>query len=429
MIHRVACAALSAICAPVSFAQLCFTPSAPPLAGAPVPIEAIDVNGDGARDLVVGQNTAGTFSVLLNDGHGSFSRFGTYPVGPAVFGLAAGDVNGDGLPDVVAGALGTLQQPGTALSLRLNQGGGVFGRETPLPTTNGPVTVRIDDLDGDGDNDIIALGFWVDKLSIFPNLGNGTFGRRMDIDTGQRPQGLAIADVSGDGRRDIVVTNIDADTMFVYIALPGGGFAPPASYGTGPNPYGATVADFDHDGNRDIAVNAYNGGGTGSVRVYRNNGNGTFTVQTDLSTPAGPLGIASADFDHDGDIDLAVSTSTGQSVAVLLNDGTAAFSPAPSLAAGTPLYYLAVADLNGDALPDIAAAGWGAGAGSTVPVFLNCLSTCDADLNGDGVVNAADLGILLGAWGSSDPSADLTNDGAVDAADLGVLLGAWGDCP
>jgi Subtilase family len=47
-----------------------------------------------------------------------------------------------------------------------------------------------------------------------------------------------------------------------------------------------------------------------------------------------------------------------------------------------------------------------------------------ADLNGDGVVDGADLGLLLGAWGT--PGADLNNDGTTDGADLGLLLGAWG---
>jgi hypothetical protein len=46
------------------------------------------------------------------------------------------------------------------------------------------------------------------------------------------------------------------------------------------------------------------------------------------------------------------------------------------------------------------------------------------DLNGDGIVDGADLGILLGAWGTSGPG-DLNGDGVVDGADLGILLGAW----
>jgi hypothetical protein len=60
----------------------------------------------------------------------------------------------------------------------------------------------------------------------------------------------------------------------------------------------------------------------------------------------------------------------------------------------------------------------------------SCLGQCDADLDGDGVVGAADLAILLGAWGPCNggcPS-DLDSDGDVDASDLALLLGAWGPC-
>ena len=49
-----------------------------------------------------------------------------------------------------------------------------------------------------------------------------------------------------------------------------------------------------------------------------------------------------------------------------------------------------------------------------------------ADLNGDGQVDGADLGLLLGAWCTTD--ADLNGDGTTDGADLGLLLGAWGAC-
>jgi len=48
-----------------------------------------------------------------------------------------------------------------------------------------------------------------------------------------------------------------------------------------------------------------------------------------------------------------------------------------------------------------------------------------ADLNADGAVDGADLGALLGLWGTNDPRADFNADGVVDGADLGVLLGAW----
>jgi len=55
---------------------------------------------------------------------------------------------------------------------------------------------------------------------------------------------------------------------------------------------------------------------------------------------------------------------------------------------------------------------------------------CPADLNGDGLVDGADLGILLSAWGACDEClADLNGDGVVDGADLGILLTFWGACP
>ena len=54
---------------------------------------------------------------------------------------------------------------------------------------------------------------------------------------------------------------------------------------------------------------------------------------------------------------------------------------------------------------------------------------CPADLNGDGIVGGADLGLLLAAWGTADPAADLNGSGNVDGGDLGLLLSAWGPCP
>ena len=55
-----------------------------------------------------------------------------------------------------------------------------------------------------------------------------------------------------------------------------------------------------------------------------------------------------------------------------------------------------------------------------------------ADLNGDGVVNGADLGSMLGSWGpcvGTPCPADLNSDGVINGADLGGMLGSWGTCP
>lgn len=80
-------------------------------------------------------------------------------------------------------------------------------------------------------------------------------------------------------------------------------------------------------------------------------------------------------------------------------------------------------------------AGWsGPGAvGEYLISFSPCAqfvpeSDCPADLDGNGVVDGADLGLLLGDWDRVSMLADLNDDGSVDGADLGVLLGAWGPC-
>lgn len=75
-----------------------------------------------------------------------------------------------------------------------------------------------------------------------------------------------------------------------------------------------------------------------------------------------------------------------------------------------------------------------AGFGSFVGVLTATTElACEADLNSDGEVDGADLGLLTGARGRcpSPPShcpADLNGDGMVDGADFGILLGQWGDC-
>ena len=74
----------------------------------------------------------------------------------------------------------------------------------------------------------------------------------------------------------------------------------------------------------------------------------------------------------------------------------------------------------------------GVGANPTGAAFLagatfEASSPCPADLNDSGSVDANDLAILLGAWGTG--GGDVDGDGTTGAADLAVLLGAWGPCP
>ncbi len=64
-----------------------------------------------------------------------------------------------------------------------------------------------------------------------------------------------------------------------------------------------------------------------------------------------------------------------------------------------------------------------------IGVTITSESPCPADLDGNGIVDGADLGALLGMWGACAGCAeDLDGSGVVDGADLGALLGAWGAC-
>jgi predicted outer membrane repeat protein len=60
------------------------------------------------------------------------------------------------------------------------------------------------------------------------------------------------------------------------------------------------------------------------------------------------------------------------------------------------------------------------GGGNTI-----CVSGLDSDINGDGVVDGADLGLLLAAWNTTDATTDLNNDITTDGADLGILIANW----
>ncbi len=65
----------------------------------------------------------------------------------------------------------------------------------------------------------------------------------------------------------------------------------------------------------------------------------------------------------------------------------------------------------------------------TIDIDPDAEPACVGDLNDDGLINSADLGLLLGSWGNAgDPAADLNDDAVVDSADLGLMLGLWGPC-
>ena len=96
------------------------------------------------------------------------------------------------------------------------------------------------------------------------------------------------------------------------------------------------------------------------------------------------------------------------------------------LNAGNHTLWFEVGDVNDHILDSavfIANLRTGVGTPGTEPT-----DECEADFTGDGVVDAADLAVLLGDWGQVSTD-DLDHVGVIDGSDLAILLGAWGDCP
>ncbi|MDQ3198835.1 MAG: VCBS repeat-containing protein, partial [Verrucomicrobiota bacterium] len=182
------------------------------------------------------------------------------------------------------------------------------------------------------------------------------------ISTAGSPIALATGDADGDGDIDVVAARAYAEGGFVYLRNDRkGSLAQPVSYaGTG-KASGIVMADLDNDGDLDVAVTDSDGTATGNtVSVYLGNGNGTFGARQPWSVGSGtvvPLGIAAADFDADGDVDLAVAAHGyvgGGSTAVLLfNNGNAIFAAPVTFPATASPSDIAAGDVNGDGRPDL----------------------------------------------------------------------------
>ena len=139
--------------------------------------------------------------------------------------------------------------------------------------------------------------------------------------------------------------------------------------GSQQRPYEVITADFNHDGNVDLAIANWL---SGSVSILLGNGDGTFQKALMFSDP-GPVQIAAGDFDEDGNIDLAVLEfgGTGHSVVALyMGEGNGKFRKGASYLAGIQGSFLAVADFDGDGHLDVAESNGGEGKNPNVMVFF-----------------------------------------------------------
>jgi len=302
------------------------------------PLAVADVNNDGNLDIIVANSAcpegvcADSVSVLLGNGDGTFRAPVTYAVPASVGGLVMGDFNGDGKLDIAMTNQEATSTSCDCVSVLLGNGDGTF-QEPALITSipaGYPEVLAAGHFSSNKNLDLaVTLSFEsTDKVQVFLGNGDGTFTPGDIYVLANESISIIAADFRNDHKTDLAVAEFEGMGVAVLLGNGDGTFEQPVVYKVS-TASAVAAADLSNNGILDLVVASDYP--SGSATVFRGNGNGTF--QEPLVYPAGqfPFAVAVADFNGDHLPDITMPDLDGYVEYVLLNTGTASFSPTTPL--------------------------------------------------------------------------------------------------